>query len=42
MQFITHTYRYPGILVCKADDLKQLTLFGEPEDVNSDANVKRP
>jgi hypothetical protein len=41
-QTITHAHRYPGIIVCSADDIKQLALFGEPEDVVSDANVKRP
>jgi hypothetical protein len=41
-QSITHAHQYPEIIVCAADNLKQLTLFGEPEDVDSDANVKRP
>ena len=41
-QSVTHAHRYPGIIVCVVDDLKQLTLSGEPEGVDSDATVKSP
>jgi hypothetical protein len=42
MQSLTHAYWYPGIIVFTPDNLKQLTLLSEPEDVDYDANVKRP
>jgi hypothetical protein len=39
---LTDKHRYSEIPLFTEEDLKQLTMLGEPEDVDSDATVKRP